>query len=82
MDYNMIWQVFVVGLGILFVAIIANMLANVLGLTTWYAFIENIGKLGLWEALSKEKIFSLLFMFVLYPLILGATGYYLARFFL
>ena len=82
MDYNIVWHVFVVGFAILIGAIIVNILAGVLGLNTWYSFAIEIGKSGFFSALKGQGVVSLLFLFVVYPFLLGLIGYYSARFFL
>ena len=53
------------GLMILIIAILANFLATQLGLKTWYDFLNQWGK---GDALSLKDG---LWLFVLYPLILG-----------
>lgn len=79
MDYNQIWQVFLVGLAILVGAIIINFMALLAGISTWYTFINKIGELGLLKALTDENIISLLFLFFAYPFLLGSIGYYLSK---
>ena len=76
---SVIWQVFAVGVAILAVAIVANGLATAVGLSTWYGFLGAIRDQGLGGALREERIASLVFLFVAYPLILGATGYGVTR---
>lgn len=49
------------GYSVLLVAILANFLANKLKLITWFSYV------GKWEA----DAWSLLFLFVIYPLLLG-----------
>jgi hypothetical protein len=76
---TLIWQVPLIGAGILVVAIIANGLATAVGLTTWYGFIAAIQDEGIPAAFRSAGAPSLLFLFVLYPSILGLTGYWLTR---
>jgi hypothetical protein len=79
MDYNLIWKIFALGLAILIGAIIINAIATITGLTTWYAFINNIRQTGLLKAIVNEKIISLIFLFLIYPLLLGTIGYYMTK---
>jgi hypothetical protein len=72
-------QLWVVGLAILVVAIAANALATMAGLSTWYGFFGAIQDHGLVAALRKERLISLLFLFLLYPFALGLAGYAFAR---
>ena len=81
MDYNIFWKVLVIGLAILITAIILNVLANLMNINTWYAFINNIRELGLFKALRSTNILSWLFLFIVYPMLLGTVGYFLAKVF-
>ena len=60
-------KLYVMGLMILIIAILANFLATQLGLRTWYEFLTQWGN---GEALSLKDG---LWLFVLYPLILGCS---------
>jgi len=75
-------RIYCLGVSILFCAIVANGLAQGLGLKTWYDFLEllldkkgqNLG-LSLWDGL---------WLFLAYPLILGASvllGEWIYKFF-
>jgi hypothetical protein len=79
MGFTLIWQAFVVGVAILGVAILVNALATLGGVTTWYGFLAGIREEGLLAAIRNEGILSLLFLFLLYPLVLGLTGYFVTR---
>lgn len=64
-------QIFLMGFIILVGAILLNGIASMLGLQTWYSFLE-------------EKTISVLdgfWLFVIYPLALGALGYVAAKIF-
>jgi len=60
-------KLYVMGLMILIIAILANFLATQLGLRTWYEFLNQWGN---GDALSLKDG---LWLFVLYPLILGCS---------
>lgn len=60
-------KLYVMGLMILIIAILANFLATQLGLKTWYDFLNQWGN---GDALSLKDG---LWLFVLYPLILGCS---------
>jgi hypothetical protein len=60
-------KLYVMGLMILIIAILVNFLATQLGLKTWYDFLNQWGN---WDALSLKDS---LWLFVLYPLILGCS---------
>ncbi len=75
-----VFQIFIVGFGILTIAVIVNFLANFLGLETWYSFIAEIQKNGISDSL-KSKWPHLLFLVFVYPFVLGLTGYWLLKLF-
>jgi hypothetical protein len=79
MGFALIWQAFVIGVAILVVAILVNVLATVGGVSTWYGFLADIRDHGLLAAIRNEGVLSLLFLFLLYPLLLGLTGYFVTR---
>ena len=60
-------KLYVMGLMILIIAILANFLATQLSLKTWYDFLNQWGN---GDALSLKDG---LWLFVLYPLILGCS---------
>ena len=60
-------KLYITGLVILVIAILANFLATQLGLKTWYDFLNQWGN---GDALSLKDG---LWLFVLYPLILGCS---------
>jgi hypothetical protein len=69
MNYLKYYKFLIVGFGVLFVAIILNVLAKIIGLITWYDFINNF----------KIDFFSILFLFIIYPFVLGLISYYLVK---
>lgn len=77
----LIIKIFITGFVILVVAIIANYIAVKLGLTTWYSFLESVGKNSLSKTIKDTSILSMLFLFIIYPLLLGFSGYLVIRFF-
>jgi hypothetical protein len=81
MTISMLWQMLLIGYVILLVAIILNALARILSLSTWYDIFINIQTQGFLVAWKNEGFFSLLFLLVLYPFVLGAVGYIMTRLF-
>lgn len=64
----LIVKVFAIGFGILIGAIILNLIADKLGLTGWYQFIQKP---------AGTTVVSYVWLFVVYPLGLGLLAYYL-----
>ena len=63
-------RIYIIGICILFVAIIANIIAEKLGLSTWYDFSFQLSKRG-WTVIKEVGLLSGLWLFILYPFILG-----------
>jgi len=69
------------GLGILFLAIILNIVASFFDISTWYDFLTQLKNEGLGNAMRKTSLVSLIFLFIIYPFLLGLVAYFiLARF--
>ena len=73
--------IFVTGASVLLAAIIVNIIATWIGVITWYGFVEIVGEQGFLNAFEKAGLFSIVFLFLIYPLILGAIGYYTTSYF-
>ena len=65
-------RIYIIGITILLVAIIANGVAKYLGFLTWYDFIESFSE----QSSKNFSILNYLWLFIIYPLILG-LGYLL-----
>lgn len=61
-------KIFLIGAGVLIGAIMLNLVADKLGLTSWYQFLQKPAGTS-WQ--------SYIWLFVIYPLGLGALAYYL-----
>lgn len=68
-------RIYIIGIAILVIAIVANGLIVKLGLKSWYDFIDILSKNGT-SALSKISVIEYLWLFIGYPLVLG-LGYWL-----
>lgn len=65
-------NIFITGYIILIGAIIINFIWSLFGLNTWYGVINNFSEVG-FSAFVAEG-FNLIFLFVIYPLALGALA--------
>lgn len=63
-------KIFAIGVGVLLGAIVLNMVADKLGLASWYQFLQKP---------AGTSLLSYVWLFVIYPLGLGALAYYLSR---
>jgi hypothetical protein len=79
MEYKIIWKILAIGFGILSGAIIMNILADTLEISTWYSFIVRLNNNGLITEITGESLFSLFFLFILYPFLLGLIGYLITK---
>lgn len=64
-------HIFLLGFAILIGALVLNIIAHRLGILTWYDFINAPG---------KANIVSYIWLFILYPLSLGAIAYVASNF--
>ena len=67
-------RIYVIGLSILIVAIIANFFAKIIGISTWYDFLNSFTD----STASNFKLIDYLWLFFIYPIILG-LGYFLGE---
>jgi hypothetical protein len=72
-------KVYLVGLVVLVVAIAANALAKLLRISTWYDFFLSVTEIGVLPALKNISFLSAIWLFILYPVILGSTAYVLYK---
>ncbi len=72
---NQYIHIFLVGVAILVGAIIINIIASAIGLSTWFKFAQDLQANG-FAAITQQSIFSLLYLFIVYPAVLGALGYF------
>ncbi|MDN3492555.1 DUF7672 family protein [Winogradskyella bathintestinalis] len=75
MELNHLIRLYVIGLTILIIAILANGIIGKLGLKSWYGFIELLSKNGS-TAFRQLTVIDYLWLFIGYPLVLG-FGYWL-----
>jgi hypothetical protein len=68
-------KIYLAGMAVLMAAIGLNLLANLLGLSTWYDFLGAVSQDGLMVALRRLSALDYLFLIVLYPLLLGLAAY-------
>ena len=66
-------RLYIIGICILLVAIIANILVKEIGIITWYDFGYQIIKKG-FKSVQDLSFLSIFWLFILYPLILS-LGY-------
>ena len=66
-------RIYIIGISILLIAIIANVLVDKIGLSTWYDFGPNFFS-DPFDSIKNVGFFSCLWLFVFYPILL-AGGY-------
>lgn len=67
-------RIYVIGISILIVAIIANFIAKIIGISTWYDFLNSFTD----PITSNFKFIDYLWLFFIYPFTLG-LGYFLGE---
>ncbi len=68
-------KIFMIGVWVLTFALIANFLAMRFGINTWYGFVKDIDSYNLITALTQQTFLDMIFLFLIYPLILGVPGW-------
>jgi hypothetical protein len=68
-------KIYCIGIIVLLIAILANVLASVIGVMSWYDAVTGLQKNG-WASLKDWSWKDYVWLFVLYPVILGAAAYY------
>ena len=68
-------KLYIIGIFILIIAIIANGIIATIGLKSWYDFINLLNSDGL-KTFGKLQVLDYLWLFLGYPLILGC-GYFI-----
>lgn len=66
-------KLYIIGILILFIAVIANVIAGLLHVMSWYDAIVSLQQNG-WNAFKQWRWMDYLWLFVLYPVILGAAA--------
>ena len=72
----MILRILIIGYSILFIAILANLIADYFNLSSWYKFLQQIMKKNFKHTIRTQGICSILWLFILYPALLS-LGYFL-----
>ncbi|MGM0439157.1 MAG: DUF7672 family protein [Patescibacteria group bacterium] len=68
-------KIFLIGVWVLILALVANFLAMRFGINTWYGFVNNISDYNLVTAITHQTSLDIIFLFLIYPLILGIPGW-------
>ena len=66
-------RIYIIGVAILLIAIIANIIVGKLDISTWYDFGPRLYSKG-FLAIQETGLLSVLWLFIIYPIIL-ACGY-------
>lgn len=75
----LVLKILLCGYVVLISAIVINILALRIGITTWYPFLNEVGKLGFIKAFIEISLISKIFLFIIYPLILGLSAFIILR---
>jgi hypothetical protein len=68
---NYYFKIYIAGLIILIVAILLNIIATNLRISTWFSLIKEINENGFTKTINNQSIISILFLFLIYPFLLG-----------
>lgn len=73
-------KLYSLGLGILIVSVFANYIAADFNLMTWFSFLQGMSTYGFINMLYRVSVFSFLWLFLIYPLVLGIASYTLYKY--
>jgi hypothetical protein len=62
---------FIYGWIVLFSALLINLAARFLGMTTWHGYLEKMSDLGFYHATLSCSVPELFFLYFVYPILLG-----------
>ncbi len=79
MEWIIVLKYLLYGWMILVAALAVNVVASTLGVTTWYDYVTSISVLGLKTATFSLRVHEHIFLFVIYPGILGFVVYLIMR---
>ena len=68
-------KIFLTGFVILIVAALVNIVALKAGISTWYPFLNDVSKIGFVKAFVETSFVSKVFLFIIYPLLLGLSAF-------
>jgi hypothetical protein len=71
---HIVQRIYLAGLAVLAVAIVLNVLAGWIGLTTWYGFLTAAAS-GPLDAVKDLSVIDWLFLLAIYPGLLGTCAY-------
>jgi hypothetical protein len=77
----LVFKIYLVGIIILVAAVLLNVMAGWLGLSTWYSFLQDASQKGVSHAFQGLNALDYLFLFLLYPGLLGLAAYFSIRLF-
>lgn len=79
----LIWgKIYLTGAVVLLGAIVVNAAAYYFSVPTWYNLFQLVSQKGLAEALGSLSLASALFLFLVYPFLLGLLAYFCFKFIL
>lgn len=64
------FRIYIIGLCVLVIAIVANLLVSLLGISTWYDFGTKLYSNG-FNAIKEAGVINCIWLFLLYPICLG-----------
>ena len=65
-------RIYIIGLCVLIIAIVANVLVSLLGISTWYDFGAKLYSNG-FNAIKEAGLINCIWLFILYPFCLGLS---------
>ena len=75
MNKKLILKIYLLGVFILVGAILINIFLNYLNIESWHGFLKDYSERGV-ETFKELRVIDFIFMFLVYPSLLGVVCYY------
>jgi hypothetical protein len=74
-------KIYLAGIAVLIAAVLLNLAAGWLNLSTWYSFLNLVSENGLSQAIQSLRFIDYIFLLLIYPGLLGLAAYLTLRLF-
>jgi hypothetical protein len=75
----LLFKIYLAGITVLIAAVLLNLAAGWLNLSTWYSFLNLASENGLSQAVQSLRLADYFFLILIYPGLLGLAAYQTLR---
>lgn len=80
MEFKPLIEIYLAGILVLIWAVLINLIAKFLKIPGWYDFLNNIKEKGFSSTLAVQDFFSIAFLFLIYPFLLGTIAFLIFKY--